>query len=86
VTSPWKPRATSSTSVGRSRSSDSTSLTGAQSYKNASSSNYLAGRGARQRIASARVAESTAGLTGEVAIAIFKISFERWVSSASRGT
>jgi len=28
------------------------------------------------------VAESTAGLTGEVAIAIFKISFERCVSSA----
>lgn len=28
------------------------------------------------------VADPTAGLTGEVAIAIFKISFERWVSSA----
>lgn len=29
------------------------------------------------------VADPTAGLTGEVAIALFKISFERWVSSAS---
>jgi AcrR family transcriptional regulator len=28
------------------------------------------------------VADPTAALTGEVAIAIFKISFERWVSSA----
>jgi AcrR family transcriptional regulator len=27
------------------------------------------------------VADPTAGLTGEVAIALFKISFERWVSS-----
>lgn len=28
------------------------------------------------------VADPTAGLTGEVAIALFKISFERWVSSS----
>jgi hypothetical protein len=28
------------------------------------------------------VGDPTAGLTGEVAIALFKISFERWVSSS----